>query len=1017
MNTFSGGMSGDVDDTLQPAGTYRDSRNFRLLYNTANKEEGVDDDEQSTNGKSLTLELPPGTVLATVLPEGYRVLNGKGNKSPFGLIVFLTNDVNAEIGVINRDPWRYQTLYNDARDPNGDTLDLHLGDRLQAYVLTENAGVCRVYWTDNVAGHGSRVLNLNLTFNEGGQPLHNGPSDYPKYLSVHNMDAQPALSNPDIQFTQRIEGNLPSGAFQMAMRYRLRDGHDSPWSPLTLPVWTFDQAMPDKDVPPNHHRRYMGSANVPTSEGLQFKLTGIDQRWQEVEVAVLYHSANVGVERARIVAIVPADAGTITVNIEQFTGRAVPLESFQAQYQTLTRVGTLASANNLMYQGDVDQQKPLVIDSTKFKADFTTFDFCPDITREPRFLATPNPANPSRQDGDKLTNTQRETATISRVKFTALTGFDQLEYNTVVDDYINFKGQFVQQQYRGFRRGESYNLGAVCRDDRGNAFFVQPLGEVRIPTLSQSPTSRYDTVTGRWLLRSIGLKLSGIRIPYDVAYYPSGKPRLSSIEIVRTAASGRLGFQGVIMPCTTNIPFDGVIEEDKRGKKIEPSIGWNNAYTTRYDAGQAGVGHRATHRSAVQTGDKVKDIRADDAANKAYWQQIHAPDVLIEEKLPDLSAASRLQLVGTAHKSTTLNEIRLALADPKDPNPDASMMFYTKNYKIDGAIKALGDSYGRPKMGDFTRIRTWFRNDSAELKLKENVDPDDPEMVFGSAQNLHPFIGGDQINKTTQPAYRPPLQGVENRVDAILQLGAIIAKTQDWETTDVIESNSSYVSVHIVNYVQPPTQTAPADELVYVPTGYVLNTTRQVLDSLPFETNESGQKTFLVINNAEVFGGDTYVNLFDFAQLYPYWEVNCNRRYGYTTDYGVGRIVPIESQYNIAMRAGRSLANNAFFPQAASCENQVPHSTGGIAWTQGEDWNISSVMKPLETIALYSPQPKGTVLVDDRIYSIYNTEPKLYGEREDSFRKQLVFNFSDLDGTKGRVKRLEAVFGGLYCWQ
>ncbi len=1016
INVFSGGMSGDVDDTLQPDGTYRDNRNFRLLYNTAVNQSEVTAPEEALNGKSLSLELIPGTVLATVFPAGYRALH-KGTKSPFGLIVFLTNGENAEIGLIRNNPWTYQTLYSDTRDPNGDTLDLHAGDRLQAYVITENAGVCRIYWTDNVSGHGSRVLNLNLVFNEAGVPYHASASPYPKWLSVHNMDAQPVLDPPEVNFKKRIAGNLPSGAFQVTTRHRLKDGHDSPWSTLSPVLWVYDQTMPETDTPMNHHRRYMGAASVPTNEGLQYELSGIDTRWDEIEVALLYHSANVGVERARIVAILPATEHTRIIDITQFVGRAVTLESFRTSYQTLTRVGTLTSANNLMYQGDVDQQQPLTINNEKFKAEFTSFDFCADVTNEPKFTAMANPANPSRQDGDKLTNSPRETRSVSTQRFINRNGFPQLKEHLVVDDYVNFKGQLVQHLFRGYRRGETYNLGAVCRDDRGNQYFVQPLGEVRIPTLSEQPTSYYDQQKGRWLLRSLGLKLSGIRIPYEVAYYPSGKRRLSTIEIVRTDASGRLGFQGVIMPCTTNIPFNGVIEDDQRGKKVEPAIGWNNAYTLPYNAGTAGVGHRATHRSAVQTGDKVKDIRADDAANKAYWQQIHAPDVLIEEKLPELSPACRLQLVGTAHKSTLSNEIRLSLAAAKDGNRDASMMFYTKNYKVNGSIKQNGDSYGRPKMNDSTRIRTWFRNDSAELKLKENVDPDDPEITFGSAQNLHPFIGGDQINKTTQPAYRPPTQGVENRVDAILQLGAVIAKTQDWETTDVIESNSSYVSVHLVNFVQPPTNTAAADELIYVPTGYVLNTTDQVLDSMPFETDTAGNKRFLVLNGAEVYGGDTYVNLFDFAQLYPYWEINCNRRYGYTTDYGVGRIVPIESKYNLSMRAGRSLANNAFFPQAASCENEVPHSTGGIAWTQAEDWNISSVLIPKETLALYSPQPKGTVLVSDRIYSIYNTQPKLYGEREDSFRKQLVNDFVDLDGTKGRVMRLESVFGGVYCWQ
>lgn len=1017
VNTFSAGMSGDIDDVLQPPGTYRHTRNLRLLYNTARPDTGDGETERATQGKSLSLEMVPGTELATLLPAGYRLLSSQGIRTPLGLVVFSTNDTFCEIGRIRRFPWSYETLFNDSRDPNGERLNLHQGDRLQGRVITENAAMCRIYWTDNVDGHGMRTLNLYKALNVAGVSLHDTTPDYPKHLSVHQMDAQPATQWADIIFQRRIAGNLMSGAYQVAYRYRTEDGHPSPWSPLTLPVWVMDKAMSDDPTKSNHHQRYMGSAGVPTTEGLRFQFVGLDTRWSEVEVAVLYHSAGVGVERAKIVTIKAIPNTAMVVDIANYAGQAIPLHEFRQKLQTLTRVGTIAVANNLLYSGNVTQQKPLAINNEKFRAEFFSFDFDPDETKEPTFSPKPNPANASRQDGDKLTNTSRYTANLSQVKYTDGNGNKYYKYQTIFDDYINFKGQLVQQLYRGYRRGETYRVGAVCRDDRGNAYFVQPLGEVTFPTVYQESTTGYYAEGGKFLLRSLGMRLSGIRIPHEVAYYPDGKVRLSSVEIVRTEASGRLGFQGVILPSTTNIPvLKDLIEEDQHGNKVEANIGFNNAFSLLYNAEGAGVGHRSTHRSASQTGDKVKDIRAMDAANKAYWHEIHAPDVLIEGKLPDRSDATRLQLVASAHKSTVSNEIRLDLAKPGG-NPDDSMMFYTKNYKVNGAELIQGDSHGRPAMGAYSRIRTWFLHNLLDMKLYEKVDPDNPKTVFGAAQNWHPFIGGDQINHTAQRPYRFPLQGVEHRVDSVLQPGTMIVKTQDWEIADIIESPSSYVSVNIVNLVQPPTLTAPADELLYQPTGYILNINRLVLDQLPTENDDAGRPLYHVINNAEVFGGDTYVNLFDFAQLYPLWEINCNRRGGYTTDYGVGRIVPIESKYNLAVREGRSLANNAFFPQAAACDNEVPHATGGIAWTQAEDWNIASVMLPKETIDLFSPQPRGTVLVDKRIYSIYSTEPKLYGEREDSFRKQLPANYVDLDGTKGEVMRLEPLFGGVYCWQ
>lgn len=1010
---FSAGMVGDVDEALQPDATYRDARNLRLLYNTAPDDPSLTPQEKATKGKSLSLELIPGTTLATMLPDGYRVL-GKGVYTPLGLIVWLTNGLNAEIGRIQRFPWRYETLYNDRLDPNGDRLSLHLGDRLQARVVTENAHSCRVYWVDNY--HGLRVLNLWLAFDSAGQAYH-AVGAYPKFLSVHQMDAQPSLTLARMAFESRIDGSLLSGAYQLSYRYRAKDGHPSPWAPLTLPVWVTDQPLPLVESAPNHHVRYFGAAGAQTSEGLRFSLTGLDTRWDEVEVALLYHSANLGVERARIVKIVQTTAN-LTVDIAQFTGTAVPIESFKMAFQTLPRVGTFGIANNMLYPGNVTQQEPLTINADKFRADFTSFDFCADTTNEPKFVERENLANPSRKDGDKLTNSPRQRKTLSRIKYTSKTGFPQFEYNTVADDYINNKGQLVQMLFRGYRRGETYGFGAVCRDDKGNKYYVQALGEITMPTLDKFSTSRFDPISNQWLLRSLGVVLNGIRIPYNVAYYPDGKRRLSSIEIVRTEPSGRIGFQGVILPCTTNADpnNDDLIEEDRNLKKIEPSISWNNAFNLEYAANAGGSGHLSTHMSAIQQGENVADIHPAFALNKAYWATIHAPDVLIKGVLPENSPAHRLELIGAAHKSTVSNEIRLAMAKPTDP-PDASLMFYTKNYKVNAQLLALGDSHGRPVIGSKSRVRTWFlHNQMNNEKLYENIDPDDPKAKFNPNQNLYPDVGYDRINGTTQPTYRPS-NGTPNWADSVLEPNSIVCKTQDWEIVDVIENKSSYVSVNLVNFVGPPTLTTPPDEWVYQPTGYVLPITDYVLSDLPTELDAAGNVAYFVINGAEVYGGDTYVNLFDFAQLYPRWEINCNRRAGYTADYGVGRIVPIESQFNIPMRAGRSLANNAFFPQAAACDNEVPHTTGGISWLQVEDWNMAAVMNPKETIALHNPLPHGIIPVADRIYSIYYSELKTYGEREDSFRKQLASNYYDLEGTKGPIMLLETLLGGLYCWQ
>jgi hypothetical protein len=1000
-----------------------------------------------------------------------------------GLVVFSHNGVQSEIGLVDPDSdsidilaanayrpagyrFAYYTLYNDQFDPNGDRLDFATAPHFQPTTEQENKLISRIYWA--VGNQGLRLLNLRLCFDAAGQFYHDSIlsgalASYPRHLSVHQMDVLPDVAFGSLEYERRIDGSLLSGGYQISYRYRNADGHASPFAPiLTRPYFVSDKAIPTNPEI-SHHARYMGASGVTTSDGLQFRLTGVDLRWDTLEIAVLYHRGAVGAERALLTHRIPlstnpADSTSILISIISFTGTSINTAEFLSQQQNFETVQTVASGNNQLYVGGVKLTPALLVDATRVTHGFCEQLFRPDTTVAPTFKEKVNPENPSRKDGDKLTNSFPSTTTRKTALYIDKAGQPVYRNLLVENDYDHSKGVQVATRLTGYRRGETYPFSMVCLDTKGIPYFAVPLGDITFPDWAASPPTRGQSIKIPILGGSItisiplystahlGVTFNGIRLPASMVYTASGKRRLGSIIICRGEASGRIGFQALAVNCTVNVVTDSSVEDSDQGfKTVKPHSSWNNAFSVKNSGFGGGPSHFGPHDNRVidtnvinqgaivEISFKGKTEEPAYTINKAYWVTLHAPDVLTRGGLPDLTsdATARLQLLGSAHGASG-NEIRMDIAEQRPRFPqalDGPLHVYTKNYRTNGQMLAGGEANGRPKLGSKTRIKRAFTHNRESRKfIYADIDPENEKLVFDPKVSLMTQINDVHFNGTTQPEYRlrwgsggnyrlGQSKWAWNFIDAILHPGAIIAKLLDWETVDVIESRSSYVSLSVVNFVKGADIQPAADERTYIPTGYMLNITDELLSTLPVDTDKAGKVTAFVINGAEVYGGDTTVSLVDICRLYPLWSEDCERRNSYTPDYGVGHIVPMESQYNYGLRQGRSLANNGMYTQSAACENENLHATGGIAWGQPEEWNLNDVLTPKETIALYKPLPATVKLTDDRPASIYSSQPKVYGERDDSYRQWRPLDYTDLDGSKGPVMRMEPILNGIYVFQ
>ena len=174
------------------------------------------------------------------------------------------------------------------------------------------------------------------------------------------------------------------------------------------------------------------------------------------------------------------------------------------------------------------------------------------------------------------------------------------------------------------------------------------------------------------------------------------------------------------------------------------------------------------------------------------------------------------------------------------------------------------------------------------------------------------------------------------------------------------------------------------------------------------------------VYNPTVFGGDTFVNLYDSCRwaknfgnserAVPDFEstaVNISK--GSTTFY-----YPVESVINTDLRNGRYM--NKDFGDGAPNPCLLPD---GTSWEAEfvENYSYNSVYSAENDIKEYFPKPDPFILNDEFDNRFYNSEIKINGEHTDSWGVFLTNNYWDVEGTYGPINAMEILKDRMYFWQ
>lgn len=1037
-NTFSGGMVQDTDSSLQSNDTYRHSIGGRIIQNvTENQDQSLEENVKA--GVSRAYVVAKGNKFVLTLCPDYKFIGSCEVKQ--GAVIFSTNGTNGEIGLLEVNSNVYKTgfakytpLFNDRNDPNRDLLHFDRNHYINgSFSVSESQFSEKVYWVDGI--NQKRVINLKDFYRQDGTTYHNqenpctSGSTYPKHLSVHAFDDRMDVVFPKMKFWKRIPGKLKSGQYQLVCKYLSKNGHSSVWSHLSRPVFVTTEKM-DGDITvgstkytnaykTNHHNRTMGASNIMTEEGQEWILEGLDQRWDQIVIGYVYHESSTAFQEATRYKVYNISSSVISVDLVSHTGIGITKEELNQRFETILEVGSTAQQENRTWDGNIKLLQDMTIDLSGVTIKPKPVYFKADITVQPNFAPTFNPVS-GRNDNDPFTNTIPTDGDIFNIQ--NFTG-DQEVYR-ISDDYANYKGQMFNYLYKGYFRGETQPFGFLWIDRKGNPIFVQHITDFTFPqqfdtkdengnatdwTLSKSNSD------GSYDLRAMGAMFSNIKIPKSILYDKYGKLNVSGFMIVRTERIARIANQGVLLNCYTT--SNGKTDSDT-DRWVQPTIWYSNEYMPIYWNGSVPNGHLYSGASGNNYKKKQNLDGEEGGLSSAHYFNYHSPDILIEQKLPQDYLAAQMQLVGFAHAAYIE---KTAIRNRKNH-------VYTKNVRslplswprYLGLLK-----FGRPKLGDKSRIKLAFLHTKGKFGIysKDEFDPEASDIYDYRANTWATlFWNSNFTDNNLGTTENLEIINDDSPFSSTQQPNSVIMKLQDFESVDVIEdkfNKSTYRTANML--VTPPSYYTGADESSletrrYLSTGHFQPITQEILDKTEKEVDAQGNLLNYVFNNVEVWGGDCYVNLFDFTRLYPEYS-DCSKFEGRYPNYSLSHIVPIESKYNLALLYGRRFAANSVYPQEVACDNQDTHMSNGINSEQTESWSYNEVLNLQENTKFYFPAPSEFKQIENQDSTIRWSPKKIYGELEDSYRQRLVDDYADIIGEYGAITKICQGFDYLYILQ
>lgn len=420
---------------------------------------------------------------------------------------------------VDNTTYTIELIYNNQIDLSLDFPIANPGGIIGNY---EGSSIKRLYWTDN--------NNIPRVINTADTEL--------MALNPNNLNLQP-LSQFSIPILNNIlNGSLLTGLYQYAYRLSLTVGGETVFSQASslIPV----NIHPEGTTP---YIEYIGSnSGVNSGKSLQLTINNVDTNYDTIEIISLYYPDSTSIPIIEIIKSEPVPASGIFTFIHSGTEIGIPvtLDEFNIINTVILRCKTIASKMNYLFLGNLKESifdvewdarayrfnttQGIVVDSTGLQTTvIPNTGVYPDQWNVPEThdAINPNPdvttlsltgTNDPYIYQSNNTTFGGEGANIKYEFVTQQTVFDSysqtpnhlnsgvylapiaettrspLSYNydnyTRVNQnntFTDFHSPYLEAQLKGYTRGETYRFGIVFFDLQGNQSYVKWIGDIQFP--------------------------------------------------------------------------------------------------------------------------------------------------------------------------------------------------------------------------------------------------------------------------------------------------------------------------------------------------------------------------------------------------------------------------------------------------------------------------------------------------------------------------------------------------------
>jgi len=953
-NNITKGLYLGVDPHYQPPGTVIKNHNGQFL--------DYSDGSfiwKGSDGNELISVLLYGTTFPFSILEltimGITELNGDiiliGKKESTGL------DYVGKL-VFNDGSLKQATYYHFISDEN---LELNISNPLrQFFAVYENENNQRIYWNDGIKSPRSLNLAGDLTS-----------------INVDLLNFTPPSDIGLIEYDSEIDGSLDCASYSFIFRLVTDDGAVTDYSLPTVPV-PVNKLRASSNL--GYYDQYQNQGDNFTEKsqsGLRLKITDVDIRYDSIQVVafksiapnsfqpgILIYDDEIGDDSEIIIDFRGNEnLGVVTsdqINIStKFIITAQLMELIKntntlADYAERTEIpeGDIIKYNKI---NGVTLDKEVYRIPLDSKVGLERWKKTDTLDSKPLSGVKYNPgyrykdfwykkADDTFVLGDGLTAMTTGEIPYLRIKrYTEADGTIVYKNISLQDDYLNYRSQKIAALLKGHMGMETYRYGVVLIKD-GKPYGVRWIGDKQFPSRStywnMVTVNSYSAgvIADNHVMGNImSLIINDLDLSELVTTDPSTGNAIScdidGFAIVRCERDVQLISQGLLTPMLVSVD-----EDHPRNVIVCPS--------TYYASGWDGVDY--------------KDRRK-------YAYTYYSPDVLFRAPNKNISIGDKLRVHTYLH--ALYNDNTGAGPVIIDPSSGGDDDIWANKYYFDDSF-----SYGKPY-----------------IYLPDYLTENEIRAVYDFPFNADG--SGDVYDVVLNKTFRN-----EASIDGI-KLGYGTDSKIVILTNEEASDASSFAcwqqnALSIVDHYIPKTNLyggtsdAALAGNIYYGTGHYQEITLDILNSIK---NAEGKFEF---NGIQVFGGDTFITLFDLQRIVM------NDRSG--DNFAQGMIFPVQTTINTEMRTGDHFNKDRTYHKD---NNPTGIGVSG-SYTRLEDFNYNDAYSTSKTEKFYLPLPFGFKSVSESKFNVLWSNEKTPGEKIDNYRLFPVNNIRPVEQSFGFITAL-----------